>query len=78
MTDDQSLDEASTMKENRTSEEISADKHYKNAFHVFRALCKLSDREMKDKGNVDPKYFLNVFFFFEKKKTTNENFLRIV
>lgn len=56
MTDDQSLDEASTMKENRTSEEISADKHYKNAFHVFRALCKLSDREIKDKGNIDPRY----------------------
>ena len=55
MTDDQSLDEASTMKENRTSEEISADKHYKNAFHVFRALCKLSDREVKDKSNVDPR-----------------------
>ena len=38
-----------------SSDDFSADNAYKNAFHVFRALCKLSDRDIKDKNNVDPR-----------------------
>jgi hypothetical protein len=39
-----------------SADEVSADNYYKNAFYVFRALCKLSDRDIKDKGNADSKY----------------------
>ncbi len=58
--DTQSIDERSsiktTMSTSLSADEISADNYYKNAFYVFRALCKLSDRDIKDKGNADSKY----------------------
>jgi len=39
-----------------STDELSADNYFKNAYYVFRALCKLSDRDIKDKANTDPKY----------------------
>lgn len=39
-----------------STDELSAENYFKNAFFVFRALCKLSDRDIKDKGNTDPRY----------------------
>lgn len=38
-----------------SADELSADHHFKNAYYVFRALCKLSDRDIKDKTNTDPR-----------------------
>lgn len=60
LSDTHSIDEQSTIKTTMSTslsaDEISADNYYKNAYYVFRALCKLSDRDIKDKGNTDPKY----------------------
>jgi hypothetical protein len=38
-----------------SADELSANNYFKNAYSVFGALCKLSDRAIKDKGNTDPK-----------------------
>ena len=45
-----------TVSRSLSIDELSADNYYKNAYYVFRALCKLSDRDIKDKGNPDPRY----------------------
>ncbi|CAF3751735.1 unnamed protein product [Rotaria sp. Silwood1] len=62
--DSQSIDEISsigrTMPNSLSADELSADNHFKNAYYVFRALCKLSDRDIKDKGNTDPKTNLDL------------------
>ncbi|CAF4731306.1 unnamed protein product, partial [Rotaria sp. Silwood2] len=54
----QSIDDSSvigkTISNSLSIDELSADNHFKNAYYVFRALCKLSDRDIKDKGNTDP------------------------
>jgi brefeldin A-inhibited guanine nucleotide-exchange protein len=47
-----------------SADELSADNYFKNAYYVFRALCKLSDRDIKDKANTDPKYETNIFNYF--------------
>lgn len=52
--DDQSISKA-TLSHSFSAEELSADNYFKNAYYVFRALCKLSDRDIKDKANTDPK-----------------------
>ena len=44
------------MSNSLSAEELTADNYFKNAYYVFRALCKLSDRDIKDKANTDPKY----------------------
>ena len=38
-----------------SADELAVDNHFKNAYYVFRALCKLSDRDIKDKTNTDPR-----------------------
>ncbi|CAF1374888.1 unnamed protein product [Adineta ricciae] len=43
-----------------SAEELSADNYFKNAYYVFRALCKLSDRDIKDKSNTDPRTNLDL------------------
>ncbi|CAF4327724.1 unnamed protein product, partial [Adineta steineri] len=43
-----------------SADELSADNYFKNAYYVFRALCKLSDRDIKDKANTDPKTNLDL------------------
>jgi hypothetical protein len=62
------IDEQSSVKttipKSLSAEELSADNCFKNAYYVFRALCKLSDRDIKDKANTDPKYKINNFEFF--------------
>ncbi len=50
-----------TMSNSLSSDELSADNYFKNAYYVFRALCKLSDRDIKDKANTDPKYEILIF-----------------
>ncbi len=67
--DSQSNDDQSSSKtivpNSLSTDELAADNCFKNAYYVFRALCKLSDRDIKDKANTDPKYlFLHQFFFF--------------
>jgi hypothetical protein len=56
------MDEQSSIKTSMSNslsaDELTADNYYKNAYYVFRALCKLSDRDIKDKGITDPKYVL--------------------
>jgi len=47
-----------SMSNSLSADELTADNYYKNAYYVFRALCKLSDRDIKDKGITDPKYVL--------------------
>ncbi|CAF4789009.1 unnamed protein product, partial [Rotaria sp. Silwood2] len=63
----QSIDDSSvigkTISNSLSIDELSADNHFKNAYYVFRALCKLSDRDIKDKGNTDPKYVTNQNYF---------------
>jgi hypothetical protein len=58
--DSQSIDERSSIKTTTSTslsaDELSANNYFKNAYSVFGALCKLSDRAIKDKGNTDPKY----------------------
>lgn len=56
-----SLSMQSTIPNSLSAEELSADNYFRNAYYVFRALCKLSDREIKDKTNTDPKYALIPF-----------------
>ncbi|CAF1187165.1 unnamed protein product [Adineta steineri] len=62
--DRQSIDEQSSIKTNMSNslsvDELSADNYFKNAYYVFRALCKLSDRDIKDKGNIDPRINLDL------------------
>ena len=54
-----------TMSNSLSADELTADNYFKNAYYVFRALCKLSDRDIKDKSNTDPKYFIvNSFFSY--------------
>ena len=57
--DSRSSDEQASIKSNLSTslsaDELSADNYFRNAFYVFRALCKLSDRDMKEKGAADPK-----------------------
>ena len=53
---DQGSSQLSTLPNSLSADELSADNHFKNAYYVFRALCKLSDRDIKDKANTDPKY----------------------
>jgi hypothetical protein len=55
------------MSNSLSTDELSADNYYKSAYYVFRALCKLSDREIKDKGNTDPKYVNNKLIKRRKK-----------
>ncbi|CAF5177695.1 unnamed protein product, partial [Rotaria magnacalcarata] len=43
-----------------SDDELSTDNCFKNAYYVFRALCKLSDRDIKDKTNTDPKTNLDL------------------
>ncbi|CAF3428875.1 unnamed protein product [Rotaria sp. Silwood1] len=50
----------STMSNSLSADELSADNSFKNAYYVFRALCKLSDRDIKDKTNTDPKTNLDL------------------
>ncbi|CAF1498387.1 unnamed protein product [Adineta ricciae] len=57
--DEQSIDKFS-MSNSLSADELSADNYFKNAFYVFRALCKLSDRDIKDKGNPDPRINLDL------------------
>jgi brefeldin A-inhibited guanine nucleotide-exchange protein len=53
-----------TVPNSLSADELAADNYFKNAYYVFRALCKLSDRDIKDKSNTDPKYLtINSFFF---------------
>ena len=47
--DSQSIDDSIPISE------PSANSDFKNAYHVFRALCILSDRDIKNKANSDPK-----------------------
>ncbi|CAF1001245.1 unnamed protein product, partial [Didymodactylos carnosus] len=49
-----------TISTSLSSDELSADNYFKNAFYVFRALCKLSDRDIKDKTNTDPRTNLDL------------------
>ncbi len=60
--DSQTIDDQSsaktTLPNSISAEELSADNYFKNAYYVFRALCKLSDRDIKDKANTDPKYII--------------------
>ncbi len=49
------------MSNSLSADELSADNYFRNAYYVFRALCKLSDRDIKDKGNPDPKYVRHNF-----------------
>ncbi|UJR27887.1 hypothetical protein I4U23_009152 [Adineta vaga] len=62
--DSQTMDNQSTtktiMSNSLSAEELSADNYFKNAYYVFRALCKLSDRDIKDKTNTDPKTNLDL------------------
>lgn len=44
------------MSNSLSAEELSANMAFKNAYYVFRALCKLSDRDIKDKTNTDLRY----------------------
>jgi hypothetical protein len=46
------------MSNSLSADELLADNCFKNAYYVFRALCKLSDRDIKDKSNTDPKYVI--------------------
>ncbi len=48
-----------------SADELSADNYFKNAYYVFRALCKLSDRDIKDKGNTDPKYVISFLYYLQ-------------
>ncbi|CAF4321347.1 unnamed protein product, partial [Adineta steineri] len=48
------------MSNSLSADELSADNYFKNAYYVFRALCKLSDRDIKDKGNIDPRINLDL------------------
>jgi hypothetical protein len=61
--DSQSTDDQSSLKttlsKSLSVDELSADNYYKNAYYVFRALCKLSDRDIKDKANTDSRYAPN-------------------
>ncbi|CAF4598661.1 unnamed protein product, partial [Rotaria magnacalcarata] len=43
-----------------SADEISVNNYFRHAYYVFRALCKLSDRDIKDKGNTDPKTNLDL------------------
>jgi len=76
--DSQSNDDQSSSKtiipNSLSTDELAADNYFKNAYYVFRALCKLSDRDIKDKANTDPKYekkfflinfIIHVFFCLE-------------
>ena len=58
--DSQSIDEQSsigrTISNSLSTDELTADNCFKNAYYVFRALCRLSDRDIKNKNNTDPKY----------------------
>ncbi|CAF3269094.1 unnamed protein product [Rotaria socialis] len=60
----QSIDEASSIgkvvSSSLSADEISADNYFRHAYYVFRALCKLSDRDIKDKVNTDPKTNLDL------------------
>ncbi|CAF0833035.1 unnamed protein product [Didymodactylos carnosus] len=49
-----------TMSTSLSADELSVDNYFKNAFYVFRALCKLSDRDIKDKTNTDPRTNLDL------------------
>ena len=57
--DSQSIGEQSYIKPAMSTslsiDELSANNYFKNAYSVFGALCKLSDRAIKDKGNTDAK-----------------------
>ena len=53
------------MSNSLSADELSADNYFKNAYYVFRALCKLSDRDIKDKANTDPKYEIIIIFEFD-------------
>ncbi|CAF1154793.1 unnamed protein product [Rotaria sordida] len=54
------LSTKSTISNSLSTDELSADNCFKNAYYVFRALCKLSDRDIKDKANTDPKTNLDL------------------
>ena len=71
--DEQSIDKFS-MSNSLSADELSADNYFKNAFYVFRALCKLSDRDIKDKGNPDPRYV----YLFKKRKECSSVSLELI
>ncbi|CAF1321481.1 unnamed protein product [Adineta steineri] len=62
--DSQAIDDQTSAKtiisNSISADELSADNYFKNAYYVFRALCKLSDRDIKDKANTDPKTNLDL------------------